>query len=251
MDKKTDKVMAALKGRRQQEQKKVPGSEGSFNPVHVSKKGEEDLGSPNQYAHRVSEAMAPPQIIGGKRRPVKTYQASTKGGKGLVTRYRARAAGAAGGDHRDVTAADRVEGAVEAERQIPSGADVGDASGGGVVVRIDEGHLDAVGVSDVNSSAVGAHREPVGTVDRGVDGLDDVVVGGARRVGVDHRHRVGARVGDVRLGAVGQDHVLHRLVADVDGLGDEARRVDHRDGVAAAVDHVGRSVRAERDVVRG
>ena len=57
MDKKSEKVAAILSGRRQQkEQKKVPGSEGPFNPVHVSKKSDQTPESPNQYAHRVSEA---------------------------------------------------------------------------------------------------------------------------------------------------------------------------------------------------
>lgn len=59
MDSKSEKVTAILKGRRQQkEQKKVPGSEGPFNPTHYKATHGEDPESPNQYAHKVSEALS-------------------------------------------------------------------------------------------------------------------------------------------------------------------------------------------------
>lgn len=73
MTKKTDKVMAALKGRRQQEQKKLPGSEGPFNPKHHTQQHGEDPNSPNQYKP-VEEAVAKSgtsSSLGGRHAPRK------------------------------------------------------------------------------------------------------------------------------------------------------------------------------------
>ena len=71
MDKKSEKVTAILKGRRQQEQKKVPGSEGPFNPKHRSQQHGEDPNSPNQYKP-VEEAMSTQgtaNSLGGRHTP--------------------------------------------------------------------------------------------------------------------------------------------------------------------------------------
>lgn len=88
MDNKSKKVAAILKGRRQQkEQKKVPGGEGPFNPVHVSKKGEESTESPNQYAHRVSEAhyRVTPSTLGKSTLGAMEIRHSTQKGSGNQT----------------------------------------------------------------------------------------------------------------------------------------------------------------------
>lgn len=51
---------------------KLPGSEGSFKPVHYKATHPEDPESPNQYAHRVSEAVSTrgtASSLGGRHRP--------------------------------------------------------------------------------------------------------------------------------------------------------------------------------------
>jgi hypothetical protein len=82
MNKKTDKVMAAVKSRHQQkEQKKLPGSEGSFNPVHPKSGDREAPESPNQYMH-VKEALAQSgtsNSLGGRHKPRKNFFKSTLG----------------------------------------------------------------------------------------------------------------------------------------------------------------------------
>lgn len=74
MSNKTDKVMATLKGRRQQkEQKQVAGGEGPFNPVHRAQQHGEDPNSPNQYKP-VKEAVAmrgTSMSFGGRHSPKK------------------------------------------------------------------------------------------------------------------------------------------------------------------------------------
>lgn len=73
MNNKSEKVTAILKGRRQQEQKKVPGSEGPFNPKHRTQQHGEDPNSPNQYKP-VEEAMATQATsssLGGRHTPRK------------------------------------------------------------------------------------------------------------------------------------------------------------------------------------
>jgi len=55
-----------------EELKKMPGSEGSFKPVHYKATHPEDPESPNQYAHRVSEAVSTrgtSNSLGGRHRP--------------------------------------------------------------------------------------------------------------------------------------------------------------------------------------
>lgn len=74
MTKKTDKVMATLKGRRQQKEQKVtPGSEGPFNPVHGKQQHGEDPNSPNQYKP-MKEAVSvrgTASSLGGRHAPRK------------------------------------------------------------------------------------------------------------------------------------------------------------------------------------
>lgn len=50
----------------------LPGSEGSFKPTHYKATHPEDSESPNQYAHRVAEAVASratSNSLGGRHRP--------------------------------------------------------------------------------------------------------------------------------------------------------------------------------------
>ena len=64
MQKKTKKMIEAMK--------KVPGSEGSFNPVHRKQQHGEDPNSPNQYTHKVSEAVSTrgtASSLGGEHNP--------------------------------------------------------------------------------------------------------------------------------------------------------------------------------------
>jgi hypothetical protein len=71
MKKKTEKMMANIKSRQQKEQ---VGGAGAFNPVHYKATHGEDPESPNQYAHKVSEAVSKKgtaSSLGGRHTPRK------------------------------------------------------------------------------------------------------------------------------------------------------------------------------------